>query len=80
MIEPINPSVWRRARWNMALSVSAVRIANGEYQGCPPQVVRGAARQAAIASSVNHTAKLPRWRKLASYAAQLVTLRFCFGI
>ena len=31
-----------------------------EYQGCPPRVVRGSARQAAIASSVNRTAKLPR--------------------
>ena len=49
------------------------RIARGEYQGCPPRVVRGSARQAAIASSVNQTVKLPRWRKLASYSAQLVT-------
>ena len=32
----------------------------GEYQGCPPRVVRGSARQAAIASSVNQTVKLPR--------------------
>ena len=37
-----------------------------EYQGCPPRVVRGSALQAAIASSVNQTVKLPRWRKLAS--------------
>ena len=36
------------------------------YQGCPPEVVRGAARQPAIASSVNQTVKLPRWRKAAS--------------
>src|SRR5208337_5531147 len=79
-MEPINPSVWRRASRNTALSVRAVRIANGEYQGCPPRVVRGAACQAAIASSVNQTVKLPRWRKPASYAAQLVTLRFCLGI
>src|SRR5271165_3671348 len=79
-MEPINPSVWRRASRNTALSVRAVRIANGEYQGCPPRVVRGAACQAAIASSVNQTVKLPRWRKLASYAAQFVTLRFCLGI
>src|ERR1700693_3430519 len=80
MIEQIKPSVWRRARWNTAFSVSAVRIASGEYQACPPRVVRGAARQAAIASSLNHTVKLPRCRKLASYAAQFVTLRFCFGM
>jgi hypothetical protein len=80
MIEPIKPSVWRRARRNTVLSVSAVRIASGEYQACPPRVVRGAACQAAIASSVNHAVRLPRWRKLASYAAQFVTLRFCFGM
>ncbi len=46
-MEPINPSVWRRASRNTALSVSAVRIASGEYQACPPRVVvRGAARPA----------------------------------
>jgi hypothetical protein len=49
-------------------------------QGCPPRVVRGAARHAAIASSVNQTVKLPRWRRPASWAAQFVTLRFCFGM
>jgi hypothetical protein len=80
MIEPINPSVWRRASQNTALNVSAVRFASGEYHGCPPRDVRAAACQAVIASSVNQIVKLPRWRKLASYAAQLVTLRFCFGI
>jgi hypothetical protein len=72
-IEPISPSVWRKARRNTARSVSAVVIARGEYQGCPPRVVRGAARQAAMASSLNQTVKLPRCRKLASYSAQLVT-------
>ena len=80
MIEPINPSVWRRASRNTALSVRAVRIVSGEYQGCPPRVVLGAASQPAIASSVNQTVKLPRRRKLASYADQLVTVRFGFGI
>ena len=60
-MEPISPSVWRSARRNtVRRSVSAVRIARGEYQGCPPRVVRGSARQAAIASSVNQTVKLPR--------------------
>jgi hypothetical protein len=49
-----------------ARNVSAVRIARGEYQGWPPGVVRGAAAQAAIAASVNHTVRLPRWRKLTS--------------
>ena len=35
MMEPIRPSVWRSAKWNTARSVSAVRTAKGEYQGCP---------------------------------------------
>jgi len=30
--------------------------------------------------AARETVKLPRWRKLASYAAQLITLRFCFGM
>src|SRR3954468_24944186 len=76
MMEPISPSVWRRARRNTARRVSAVRIASGEYQGCPPGVVRGAARHPSMASSENHTVKLPRWRKLASYLRQFITLRF----
>ena len=59
-MEPISPSVWRSAKRNTALSVSAVKIARGEYQRCPPRVVRGSAFQAATASSVNHTVKLPR--------------------
>jgi len=42
------------------------RMASGEYQGCPPGVVRDAARQPSIASSVNQTVRLPRWRKAAS--------------
>src|SRR4051795_12645566 len=80
MIEPISPSVWRRASRNTARSVSAVRIASGEYPAWPTRVVRGSSRQAAIASSLNQIVKLPRWRRLASYAAQFVTLRFCFGM
>jgi hypothetical protein len=36
IMEPITPSVWRRARWNTVLSISAVRIAKGEYHACPP--------------------------------------------
>ena len=80
MREPIRPSVWRRARRNTALSVSAVRIAKGEYHGCPPAVVRGSAFHAATASSVNQTVRLPRWRKAASYAAEFVRLCFCFGM
>ena len=79
-MEPISPSVWRKAKRNTARSVNAVRIARGEYQGCPPRVVRGAARQAAIASSVNQTVRLPRCRKPASYSAQLVTRCRCLGM
>src|SRR3954452_21079234 len=48
--------------------------------GCPPRVVRGSARQAAIASGVNQTVRLPRARRAASYAAQFVTLCCCFGM
>ena len=55
-MEPIRPSVWRRARRNTALSVRAVRIARGEYQRCPPGVVRAGARQASIARYYGATA------------------------
>ena len=65
-MEPIRPSVWRSAKRNAARKVSAVRIARDEYEGCPPGVVRGSARQPSIAASENQTVKLPRWRKLAS--------------
>src|SRR5215212_11478370 len=43
-MEPSSPSVWRSARRNTVRRVSAVRIARGEYQGCPPRVVRGRLR------------------------------------
>ena len=42
--------------------------------------VRGASRQAAIAASVNQTVRLPRWRRAASYSAQLVTRCRCLGM
>src|SRR5215208_2399059 len=45
-----------------------------------PGVVRGSARQAAIAASVNQTMRLPRWRRAASYSAQLVTRCRCVGM
>ena len=80
MTEPISPSVWRNGRRNTARSVSAVRIAKGEYQGCPPRVVRGSALHAWIASSVNQTVRLPRWRRPASYSRQFVTLCLCLGM
>jgi hypothetical protein len=56
----IRPSVWWNARRNTARSVSAVRMAKGEYQGWPPRVVRGLTAHAAIASVVNQTVMLPR--------------------
>src|SRR4051812_48625399 len=74
MMEPISPSVWRSARRNTALSVRAVKIARGEYQRCPPRVVRGSAFQATTASSANQTVRLPRFRRAASYAAEFVLL------
>ena len=80
MTEPIRPSVWRRARRNTARSVSAVRIAKDEYQGWPPGVVRASARQPSMASPVNQTVRLPRWRKLASYSRQFMSLCFCLGM
>src|SRR4051812_22889646 len=43
-------------------------------------MVRGAAAQAATASGVNHTVRLPRARRPASYSAQLVTRCRCFGM
>ena len=46
MREPIRPSVCAVAKRNTARSVRAVRMASSEYQGCPPRVVRGSARQA----------------------------------
>ena len=51
-----------------------------EKEACPPRVVRGAAAQAATASGVNHTVRLPRARRAASYSAQLVTRCRCFGM
>src|SRR5215208_8486292 len=42
--------------------------------------MRGAAAQASTASGVNHTVRLPRARKLASYTAQLVTRCRCLGM
>ena len=50
------------------------------HQGCPPRAVRGSVFQAEVASSVNHTAKLPRRRRAASYAAEFMTSCFCSGV
>src|SRR3954462_13865070 len=54
-------------------------MARPEYQGCPPGVVRGSAAHPSIASALNHTVRLPRRRRLASYAGQFVTLCVCLG-
>src|SRR5215203_4422317 len=42
--------------------------------------MRGGAAQAATASGVNHTVRLPRARRPASYSAQLVTRCCCLGM
>src|SRR3954465_12927408 len=78
--EPISPSVWRSAKRNTARRVSAVVIARSEWGGCPPRLVRGAAAQAATASGVNQTVRLPRGRRAASDSAQLVPRCRCFGM
>ena len=65
-MEPTRPSACRQARRSTARDVSAVRMASGECQGWPPRLVRGSAAHPVIASSVNHTVRLPRWRRLAS--------------
>ena len=60
--------------------VSAVVIARGEKWGCPPGVVRGSARHAAMAASVNQTVRLPRRRNAASYSGWFVTRYRGLGI
>jgi hypothetical protein len=63
---------------------SAPRQRGGDRQGrvlrLPPGVVRACACQAAIASSVNQTVRLPRCRKAASYSGQFVIRYRRFGI
>src|SRR3954447_26378978 len=55
-------------------------MASAEYQGCPPGVVRGSAAHPSTASALNHTVRLPRRHRLASYAGQFVTLCVCLGM
>jgi hypothetical protein len=64
MIEPIKPSVRRRARWNTALSISSVRIAGGEYQACPPRVsgARLARRDSLVGEPYRQAPALPQTR------------------
>src|ERR1019366_1792380 len=57
-----------------------VSIASSEYLGCPPGVVRRAARQPSSTSGVTHNVRLPRRRSPASYSAQFFTLNFIFGM
>lgn len=54
-------------------------VAKGERQGCPPRGVRGSARRAPTASSVNQAVKLSRRRKPPSRSRQLVVRRFRLG-
>jgi len=48
--------------------------------GLPTRVVRGSAAHPSIASALNNTVRLPRRRRLASYAGQFVTLCTCLGM
>src|SRR4051794_13345177 len=62
--------------------VEGLKAAHPRHGSLHPEVgvVRGSACQAATASSVNQTVRLPRWRKAASYSAQFVIRRRCLGI
>ena len=71
--EQIRTPVCRSAKPNTMRIVRAVVIASVEQCPWPPGLVRGSARYAAIVSSVNHTAKLPRFLNEASYSDQFVT-------
>jgi len=82
MTEPISPSVCRSANRNTVRRVSAVAIARARIVGLTrPAWSVVSARQAAIASSLNQTVRLPRWRKPASYfTTQFVTRSCCLGM
>jgi hypothetical protein len=75
MTDPIS-----KVRRNTARKVGAAVIARASTGAGRRGVVRRSALQAAIAASVNHTARLPRWRSAASYFGQFVTWYRCFGI
>ena len=74
MTEPIRPSVWRRARRNMALRFTTIIIARDEYQGWPPGLVRGSARYASMTSSVNQIAGLAQAGVIPTPVHRLVLL------
>ena len=85
--EVISQAIWLYFRFPLGmrmveevLAARGVIVSHETVRGCPPRVVRGAALQAAIASSEDHTGKLPRRRRAASYSDQLVTLCRCFGM
>lgn len=59
-MKPISPLVWRSAGPNAAFSATAVRIATGDDERCPPLFVRASAFQAATDASVNQTIKTTR--------------------
>ena len=72
-------SAWRAQRADILHPASISNLGTHddgkEAQGALCTIV-----QYVIASSVNQTVRLPRRRKAASYAAQLVTRRFGRGI
>jgi hypothetical protein len=73
-----NPSTCAGLRRNLAENPVPYRTIPHGWAFRP--VVRGAAFQAAIASSVNHTVRLPRCRSASLYSDQFVTRRFGRGI
>lgn len=73
------PGSWlRQPTTEMAANIRP--HAEGQLSGLPRQKQTFAARHAAIASSLNQTAKLPRACRAASYSGQLVTRCRCRGI
>jgi hypothetical protein len=70
----------RRNRLNTQASVRAVSMARSEYRRWPPRILRRGACHPANASGVNHSVRLPRRRRPASYSRQFVTLNFIFAM
>jgi hypothetical protein len=72
-------SAWRAQRADILHPASTSKLVTRddgkEAEGALCTIV-----QHAIAASVNQTVKLPRCRKLASYADQFVTLCVCLGM
>jgi hypothetical protein len=68
MTDPNSPSVWCHGRPKAKRSISPVSTATSEYVGGQPRRPVCAGVQAAIASGVTQTVRLPRCRTAASYS------------